>query len=153
MLKLKSDQAVRPGHQCRRDIGRLERDLLFWREEVGLVTRLERLIGLPRGLLNWRAICASRIVYNLASDCRTLRFDSRSAHVWHRDPSRSGILARRGGGACRGRVLDVSMRPDPRLAAVFNVPRYRWMEKIERDDVVSSDGETIVYNLSTRQTA
>lgn len=45
------------------------------------------------------------------------------------------------------------MRPDPRLAAVFNVPRYRWMEKIERDDVVSSDGETIVYNLSTRQTA
>lgn len=70
--------------------------------------------------------------------------------------------------------LEASMRPDPELAATFMAPdirivftggrvfshpgeatafnagRYRWVKKkIERNDVVQGEGETIVYNLGT----
>lgn len=70
--------------------------------------------------------------------------------------------------------LEASMRPDPEAAAAFMAPdvrivftggrvfghpreatafnagRYRWVKKrIERNDVVPGDRETIVYNLGT----
>jgi ketosteroid isomerase-like protein len=38
----------------------------------------------------------------------------------------------------------------PREATAFNAARYRWVKKrIDRNDVVRADGETIVYNLGT----
>jgi hypothetical protein len=38
----------------------------------------------------------------------------------------------------------------PRDATAFNAARYRWVKKrIDRNDVVPGDRETIVYNLGT----
>ena len=38
----------------------------------------------------------------------------------------------------------------PRETAAFNAKRYTWVKKrFERTDIVSGDGETIVYNLGT----
>ena len=38
----------------------------------------------------------------------------------------------------------------PRETAAFNAKRYKWVKKrMERTDVVSGSGETIVYNLGT----
>lgn len=84
-------------------------------------------------------------------------------------PSRSNEAAR-----IVDAFLEASMRPDPELAATFmasdvriiftggrvfshpreatafNAGRYRWVKKrIERNDVVPREDETIVYNLGT----